>query len=132
MSNEKISSTTTSNYNQAPKLVYDNARIKLGVNTDLLKQDKITYNHGPIVNIHIVYRLAPDNNGSVTLENCLFGAVKLTKNAHVDKYKYSGYGVGFDSRGSFTHPNGGMAKMLLSLELIWAVLHMLITKQEAF
>ena len=26
----------------------------------------------------------------------------------------------------------GMAKMLLSLELIWAVLHMLITKQEAF
>ena len=42
VSNEKINSTTTSNYNQAPKPVYDNARIKLGFNTDLLKQDKVT------------------------------------------------------------------------------------------
>ena len=40
--NEKISSTTTSNYNQAPEPVYDNARIKLSFNTDLLKQDKAT------------------------------------------------------------------------------------------
>ena len=31
-----------------------------------------------------------------TLENCLFGAVSLTKNADIDKGKYSGYGIGFD------------------------------------
>ena len=36
----------------------------------------------------------------------LFGAVKLTKIIDIDKYKYSGYGIGFDSRGSFTHPSG--------------------------
>ena len=30
------------------------------------------------------------------LVNCLFGAVSLTKNADIDKYKYSGYGIGFD------------------------------------
>ena len=36
-----------------------------------------------------------------TIENCLFGAVKLTKNADIDKYKYSGYGIGFDGRGIF-------------------------------
>ena len=30
----------------------------------------------------------------------LFGAVSLTKNADIDKYKYSGYGIGFD-RGIF-------------------------------
>ena len=40
------------------------------------------------------------------LENCLFGAVKITKNTDVDKYKYSGYGIGFDGRGVFTHPTG--------------------------
>ena len=69
LSNEKISSTTTSNYNQAPQLVYDNPRIKLSFDTDLLKQDKVTCNHGPIVNIYIVYRLAPGiNNSSVTLK----------------------------------------------------------------
>ena len=31
-----------------------------------------------------------------TLENSLFSAVKLAKNADIDKYKYSGYGIGFD------------------------------------
>ena len=42
LSNEKIS---FSNYNQASKPVYYNARIKLGFITDLLKQGKVTYNH---------------------------------------------------------------------------------------
>ena len=36
----------------------------------------------------------------------MFGAVKLTKNSDIDKYKYSGYGIGFDSKGSFLHSNG--------------------------
>ena len=31
-----------------------------------------------------------------TLENCLFGTVILTENADIEKYKYSGYGTGFD------------------------------------
>ena len=35
------------------------------------------------------------------LVNCLFGAVSLTKNADIDKYKYSGYGIGFDRHGRF-------------------------------
>ena len=37
----------------------------------------------------------------LTLGNCLFGAVTLTKNAEIDKYKYSGYGIRFDRHGSF-------------------------------
>ena len=40
------------------------------------------------------------------LENCLFCAVKWTKNADVDKYKYFGYGIGFDGKGVFSHPIG--------------------------
>ena len=36
----------------------------------------------------------------------MFGPVKLTKNSNVDKYKYSVYGIGFDSKGSFLHSNG--------------------------
>ena len=46
----------------------------------------------------------------VVLLYCLFGAVKLTKNADIDKYKYSGYGIGFDLRGTFSHPSGGFGK----------------------
>ena len=37
LSNEKIGSTKTSNFNQAPRLVYDNARIKLKFIADLSK-----------------------------------------------------------------------------------------------
>ena len=33
-------------------------------------------------------------------------AVKLTKNADFDKYKYSGYGTGFDARGNFSSSCG--------------------------
>ena len=36
----------------------------------------------------------------------MFGAVKLTKNSDIDKYKYSGYGICFDSKGRFLHSNG--------------------------
>ena len=35
-----------------------------------------------------------------------FGAVKLTKNAGFDKYKYSGYGTGFNSIGNFLLSDG--------------------------
>ena len=35
----------------------------------------------------------------------MFGAVSLTKNADIDKYKYSGYGIGFDRHGEFSFGN---------------------------
>ena len=40
-------------------------------------------------------------NTDFTLGSCLFGSVKLTKNADPDKYKYRGYGKGFDTRSEF-------------------------------
>ena len=36
-----------------------------------------------------------------TLGNSLFGAVKLSTYADPDKYKYSGYGIGFNASGNF-------------------------------
>ena len=36
-----------------------------------------------------------------TLENCLFGAVKLTKHTDIDQYKYSRHGVEFDRKEFF-------------------------------
>ena len=51
------------------------------------------------------------------LNSCLFGSVKLTKNAYLDKYKYGGYGMGFDSCSKFLFTNGSFGKMSLFLEL---------------
>ena len=108
LSDEKFILTVTSTDKSATKAIYDNTRIKVGFNGDLLRQNQVTYNHKPVVNIHTVYETTPDTKTSnITLENCLFGAIKITKNSEVDKYKYSGYGIGFDSRESFSHPSGG-------------------------
>ena len=44
------------------------------------------------------------------MKNCLFGAVALTKNADIEKYKYSGYGIGFDRRSSFSFTGRGFGQ----------------------
>ena len=43
-----------------------------------LEQDKITFNHGKIVNICTIYEIsvADSNDNYPTLEKCVFGAVK--------------------------------------------------------
>ena len=62
----------------------------------LIKQNNFTFNR-KILNIYIVYDLDSNlNNFDPILENCLFGAINITKNSDIDKYKYSGYGLGFD------------------------------------
>ena len=40
-------------------------------------------------------------NSYPTLENCLFGAVSLTENVDIDKYKYSGNGIRFGTKNLF-------------------------------
>ena len=62
-----------------------------------LKQDKSTFNHRKIGNIYIVYEIDKIYTKShPTLVNCLFGTISITKNADIDKNKYSGYGIGFE------------------------------------
>ena len=80
------------------------------VDGSCLKQDKITYIRGAIVNIYTVYKINSTlNSFDPTLENCLFGSVKLTKNTDIEKCKDSGYGIGFDSKGTFMFPSGEFA-----------------------
>ena len=40
----------------------------------------------------------------------MFGAVSLTKSADIDKYKYSGYDIGFDRHGFFWHLSSGTGR----------------------
>ena len=41
---------------------------------------------------------------------CLFRSVKLTKNADLDKWRYSSNSIGFDSRSEFSFTDGSMGK----------------------
>ena len=61
--------------------------------------------HKSVVNLYISYKLdkwSKDLDTDFTLGSCLFGAVKLSKDTDPDKYEYSGYGNGFDSRSQFS------------------------------
>ena len=104
---ERLDSVTESNHKITPELSFYGAKTRVEFNGNCLKQDKVTYNHGKIVNIYIVYEISKNYNSSYpTLENCLFGTVSLTKYADIDEYRYSGYAIGFDRHGEFSFGNG--------------------------
>ena len=77
LSNEKINSIRSSNYNITPNLSYYGMKKRVEFNGNCLKQDKVTFNHEKTVNICIVYEISKSINISdyPTLANCLFRAV---------------------------------------------------------
>ena len=112
--NESIKPPSAPNNFLTPSLNCLGTKIRVKFSGSCLKQSKVTYTHGKIVNIYIVYEINKKDNTVIshpTLEKCLFGAVTLTKNADIDKYGYSGYGIGFDRKRSFSFSSGGMVKM---------------------
>ena len=108
--NESIKPPTTSNNSLNPRLSY--TIIKVQFTGSCLKQPKFTFTHKKVVNICIAYELgaSSSHDSDATIKNCLFGAVTLTKNADIEKYKYSGYGIGFDRRSSFSFTGGGFGQ----------------------
>ena len=63
-----------------------------------------------MINIYIVYETNKSINISnyTTLEKHFFGAVSLNKSADIDRYGYSGFGIGFDSYKSFSFLDTGL------------------------
>ena len=108
LSDERLGSITASNNKITPELSFYGTKTRVEFDGSCLKQDKVTLNHGTIVNTYIVYEISKNYNISSypALENCLFGAVRLTKNADMDQYKYSGYGIGFERGDEFSFGNG--------------------------
>ena len=80
LSDERTNSIKTPNHYITPNLDYYGTKTRIEFNGSCLKQDKVTFNHGKIVNIYIVYEISKSINISdyPTLEKCLFGAVTLT------------------------------------------------------
>ena len=59
------------------------------------------------------YQQLRNLNTGFTLADCLFESVKLTKNADLDKYKYSSYSIGFDSSSEFLFTDGSFGKNVI-------------------
>ena len=119
LSDEKINSSKTPNHSITQNLDYYGTKIRVKFRGNCLKQDKITFRHKKIGNIYIAYELtgSSSNGNDPTVINSLFGAVRLTRNADIDKYGYSGYETGFNRRGSFSFPGGGFGNTVIIFEV---------------
>ena len=62
MSDQRINSIKTPDYGITPKLNYYGTKTRVEFNRSCLKLDKITYTHGKVVNIYIVYELTGSNS----------------------------------------------------------------------
>ena len=96
LSSESSRLPKTSDNSLTPALSYYGTKTRVKFTGSCLKQPRISYTHGKVVSIYIVYELGASSShiNDSTLRNCLFSAVTLTKNADIDKYGYSGFGNG--------------------------------------
>ena len=72
------------------------------------QQNKVIIpNNDNVINIYCVYEIQPiasSRDTSFTIQNALFGAMQITKNATDNSKKdYKGYGICFDERSQFGH-----------------------------
>ena len=94
----------------AATLNYISTKTQVNFDASCFNQDNITFPHKQVLNICIVCKINAWSyifGTDFVLENSLFEAIRLTKNSALDKYKYFGYGIGFDSRVSFSLTNSG-------------------------
>ena len=93
--------------NDLPNLKND-GRMHVHLSGNHFQQNKVIIpNNNNVINIYCVYQLDPiasTRNNSYTIQNALFGAMQITKNAtDYDKNNYKGYGICFDKRSQFGH-----------------------------
>ena len=105
--------------NNSPTLLNKNNRLSVTFNGNYMKQNKLGYAYGKIVNLYIVYELKNRriDRPDFTVQNGLFGAVKATKNANTSHYKYEGYGICFDGESSFSFDNRIDAKNVIIFDV---------------
>ena len=115
LSAESIKPPTTSDNSLTPALSYYGTKTRVRFAGSCLKQPKISYTHGKVVKIYIVYELSvsSSHNNDLTLKNCLFVSVTLTKNAVINNYGYSGYGILFYGKTIFSFPSGGFGENVI-------------------
>ena len=100
LSEKCIENITKSDSNFAPTFADHHLLPDMNFNGHCLIKNIISITK-KLINLYISYTLGPQLrilNTDLTLGDCLFRSVKLTNNTDLDKYKYTGYGIGFDSR----------------------------------
>ena len=72
------------------------------------QQNKANIPNNTVINIYCGYQIEPISlarDTAFTVQNALFGAMQITKNADTTKHKYKGYDICFDEGGLFSIGN---------------------------
>ena len=89
-----------------PELKND-GRMHVFLSSNHFQQNKVIIpNNNNVINIYCVYKIDPiasTRDDTFTVQNALFSAMEITKNADTSKYNYKGYGICFDEGGTFGH-----------------------------
>ena len=88
--------------------IKDDSRLYVYLSGNHFQQNKVIIpNNDNVINIYCVYEIQPiasSRDTSFTIQNVLFGAMQITKDATDNsKNNYKGYGIYFDERSQFGH-----------------------------
>ena len=100
--------------NDLPALKND-GRMYVYLSGNYFTQNKVIIpDNNNVINIYCVDEIQPISStrlDTFTVQNALFGAMQITKNADTSKYKYKEYGICFDEGGLFSIENINNGKM---------------------
>ena len=106
-SNKNVLSYIQNTKSVSPDIKNINGQLYVFFNGNYFEQDPITIpNNVNNIYVVVVYKLDPissTRNTDYTIQNALFGAMKITKNTDYSKNNYTGYGLCFDEGGEFGH-----------------------------
>ena len=104
LNKNELSSTQNIN-NLYPSIKNISGELYVSFSGNYFVQDIVNISNN-LINIYCVCKLDPidfSRNNKFTIQNALFGAIEITKNANTSKYKYKGYGICFNESEEFTH-----------------------------
>ena len=115
--------------------VKNDGRMYVYLSGNHFQQNKVIIpNNDNVINIYCVYEIQPlssSGDTSFTIQNALFGAMQITKNATDNsKNNYKGYGICFDERspfghtlteGGFTHSKNGRNILIFGADMSFSV-----------
>ena len=112
--------------NDLPNLKND-GKMHVYLSSNHFQQNKVIIpNNNNAINIYCAYKLDPiasSRDTSFAIQNALFGAMEITKNATDNsKNNYKGYGICFDERSEFGHT---ITEVLAFIELTEQTIYIL-------
>ena len=115
--------------------IKNDSRLYVYLSGNHFQQNKVIIpNNDNVINIYCVYEIQPiasSRDTSFTIQNALFGAMQITKDATDNsKNNYKGYGIYFDERSQFghtitedgcAHPTNGRNVLIFGVDMSFIV-----------